>query len=256
MLTRREVLLGGLLTIVWGSGQCACAATARRGRHSFGCLLHPDEAEPFIASAGKLQSILSGNEPIVAGTGNQEFDQAFARTMARMGEVMQVRPAYGYYDDFEGPNAVATSVRRIQNTDGTVLFGRRLFLQLIGLPEHPDVGVAAVCAHEYAHILQFRLGLTNQLEAGQKSVKRTELHADFLAGYFAGIRRQDRPEFPAAVFAVRAFALGDNEFNSPDHHGTANERAAAVVRGFEVSFRERRNLNDAIQIGVNFVSTM
>jgi hypothetical protein len=256
MQTRREVVLGGLLTIIWGSGRCACAAAARRGRHTFGCLLEPDEAEPFLATAGTFQQILTGEEPIVGGTGNRDFDAAFARNMARLGNVLQVSPAYGYYDDVEGPNALATSVRRIRNTDGTVLFGKRLFLELIELPEHPDVGVAAVCAHEYAHILQHKLGINARLNAGQATVKRQELHADFLAGYFAGIRRMDRPEFPAAVFAVRAFALGDNEFNSRDHHGTSEMRAGAVVRGFDVAFRERRNLSEAVQIGANFVSRM
>src|SRR5258708_4381311 len=34
------------------------------------------------------------------------------------------------------------------------------------------------------------------------------------------------------------------------------ERAAAIVRGFEVAYRERRNLSDAVQIGVNYVSTL
>jgi hypothetical protein len=35
-----------------------------------------------------------------------------------------------------------------------------------------------------------------------------------------------------------------------------DERAAAIVRGFEVAYRERRNLSDAIQIGVNYVSML
>jgi hypothetical protein len=56
------------------------------------------------------------------------------------------------------------------------------------------------------------------------------------------------------VFATDAFASGDNNVNDKSHHGTPDERAAAVVRGFETAYRERRNFADAIQIGINYVS--
>jgi hypothetical protein len=38
------------------------------------------------------------------------------------------------------------------------------------------------------------------------------------------------------------------------HVDHSEKRAAAIVRGFEVAYRERRNLSDAVQIGVNYVS--
>ena len=53
--------------------------------------------------------------------------------------------------------------------------------------EHPDVAVSAVCAHEFGHITAIKYGLMKRLKDGQPSVKRSELHADFLAGYFAGV---------------------------------------------------------------------
>ncbi len=46
MLTRRETVLGGALTLVWG--HCACAQAGPRGRKSVGCMLDPAEAEPFL----------------------------------------------------------------------------------------------------------------------------------------------------------------------------------------------------------------
>jgi hypothetical protein len=61
------------------------------------------------------------------------------------------------------------------------------------------------------------------------------------------------PLYPAAVFATQQYSAGDPDVNSPEHHGTRDERATAIVRGFEVAYRERRNLSDAIQIGVNYV---
>jgi hypothetical protein len=38
--------------------------------------------------------------------------------------------------------------------------------------------------------------------SGQSTVRRVELHADFLAGYFAGIRKRSRESYPAEVFAA------------------------------------------------------
>src|SRR4051794_34170833 len=65
-----------------------------------------------------------------------------------------------------------------------------------------------------------------------------------------------KPDYPAAVFATDAFASGDNNVNDKSHHGTPDERAAAVVRGFETAYRERRNFADAIQIGINYISRL
>jgi hypothetical protein len=50
--------------------------------------------------------------------------------------------------------------------------------------------------------------------------------------------------------------VGDYAFTSQQHHGRPDERAAAVVRGFEVAYREQRDLSDAIQIGISYVSAL
>ena len=137
-----------------------------------------------------------------------------------------------------------------------MLFGSALLFELMAVPENPDAGVAAVCAHEFGHIVQLKRGLVPALNAGQTTVKRCELNADFMAGYFAGLRKLQRPEFPAAAFAATQERLGDYQFGNPYHHGTPQERAAAIVRGFEVAYRQQQSLSDAIQTGVNYVSVL
>jgi hypothetical protein len=254
MLTRRQAALGGLLTIMSGHACGTCAAQVRRARTGFGCVLGEDEAEPFLATATAAQVFISGKEPVISSTGNREFDYALAQTLSRLTDTFNVLPGFAYYDDYDGENAYATSVRRLQRADGTVLYGKRLFLSQMSL-EHPEVQITATCAHEFAHILQYKRGLT-RLDAGQRTVKRSELHADFLAGFFAGTRKLQKPDYPAAVFATDAHAGGDDDVRDKDHHGTSEERAAAVVRGFEVAYRERRSLGEAIQIGVNYVSRL
>lgn len=250
MLTRRETVLGGALTLLWGS--CACAQGRPRG-HGFGCTLEPRDADAFLATATQPQLFDKAEEKLIASTGNRDFDQALARTLSRLTDVFGVLPGFCYYDDYDGQNAYATPATKLQRADGTVLYGKRYFLASMAAPESPDVVVTATCAHEFGHIVQYKHKLIKRLNEGQPDVKRSELNADFLAGYFAGMRKLEKRDYPAAVFATNRYARGDFVKNKT-HHGTPEERAAAIVRGFETAYRERRSFSDAIQIGVNYVS--
>ena len=251
MLTRRETVLGGALTLIWRS--CACAQVGLRGRRSFGCMLDPGEAEPFLATATKPQAFDGPHpEKLILNTGNRDFDYAFAQTLSRLTDVFGVLPGFCYYDDYDGENAMATADTEMRRADGTVLYGKRYLVTCMSALESPEAVVSATCAHEFGHIVQYKFKLQSRLKQGQSNVKRLELHADFFAGYFAGARKLEKPDYPAAVFATNRYARGDFVTDT-SHHGTPEERAAAVVRGFETAYRERRNFADAIQIGMNYV---
>jgi predicted metalloprotease len=173
-----------------------------------------------------------------------------------MTALFQVLPGFAYYDDYDGMNAYASTAVRMQRADGTVLFGSRLLQRMMSGKDNPDVAVTAVCAHEYGHILQFKRGLAAQLRAGQTTVKRQELHADFLAGYYAARRKQEKRDYPAAVYAVTLHGLGDHAVDRRNHHGTPEERAAAIVEGFKVGYEQNRGLDDAVDIGMRYVSRL
>lgn len=254
MMTRREAVLGGALILI--SGGCACAQSSQPGRHSFGCMLEPTEAEPYLATATQPQ-LFDGPAPerIIASTGNRDFDYALAQMLSRLTDVFGVLPGFCYYDDYDGENAKATNSTQMKRADGTVLYGKRYFIRCMSAVESPEAVVSATCAHEFGHIVQYKYNLVSRLKQGQRDVKRVELHADFLAGYFAGARKLEKPDYPAAVFATNRYARGDNS-TDVQHHGRPEERAAAVVRGFETCYRERRNFADTIQIGVNYVMSM
>jgi hypothetical protein len=256
MITRRDAAVGGLLTIAWSALACTCMANTARPRHSFGCVLAADEVDQFLQRSTGQQMYRTGKEQIVASSGDREFDYALAQTLSRITDTFNVLPGFAYYDDFDGPNAFATTAVRMARADGTVLFGQRYLKRALALPEHPDVAVTAICAHEFGHILQYKLNLRDKILAGQPTVKRMELHADYLAGYYAGALKLKRPKYPAAVFATQQYSAGDLHVNHPSHHGRPDERAAAIVRGFEVAHRERRNLSDAVQIGVKYVQAI
>jgi hypothetical protein len=251
MLTRRETVLGGALTLLWNSCVCAQPAARRRG---LGCVLAAEDAGAFLATATEAQTTFdSAERRMIAGSGNRDFDYALAQTLSRLSDTFGVLPGFCYYDDYDGPNALATSVNRLNREHGTVLFGKRYFLRYIAAQESPEVIVTAICAHEFGHIVQFRRNIMARLNAGRPDVKRSELHADFLAGYFAGRRKLEKPDYPAAVFATNRYARGDTVMDK-NHHGTPEERAAAVVRGYETAYRERHSFSDAVEIGENYVS--
>jgi hypothetical protein len=251
MLTRRETVLGGALTLIWRD--CACAQAGPRP-HGIGCTLEPVQAQAFLATASEPQTFDNPQpEKLIMSTGNREFDYALAQMLSHLTDMFGVLPGFCFYDDYDGENAYATTATKMKRAEGTVLYGKRYFLRHMAAPESPEAMISATCAHEFGHVVQYKHKL--QLSAGQPNAKREELHADFLAGYFAGRRKLQKPDYPAAVFATSRYARGDF-VKDKSHHGTPDERAAAVVRGFEVAYRERRSFAEGLAIGVNYVSTL
>lgn len=253
MWTRRESCVGGALIVLFGSLHCDHGAAQNRHDARRGCTLPSSEAPRFFSDATEARLYATGDEPMIPNSGDKDFDYALAQILAKISDVLTILPGFAYYNDHDGENALATKASRLGRADGTVLFGQRLLRRLRMTRESPEVGVAAICAHEFGHILQYKKGLDTKVGAGQPTVKRIELQADYFAGYFAGVRKIERPGFPAAVFALTQYNAGDNMINNPNHPGTPDERAAAIVKGFETAFGERRPLSDAIEASVNYV---
>jgi hypothetical protein len=257
MLQRRTAIVAGSLAAVSGLG-CSCAAASKPERHNdiYGCMLPDKEVQAFFKTAPDTRMFITGDEPMIPRSGDKDFDLALAQTLSMISDVFQVTPGFAYYDDYDGMNAYATANARLNGANGTVLFGQGMLQMLRRGRESPDVSVAAVCAHEFGHILQFRHGLTTQLQSGQTTTKRAELQADYFAGYFSGIRKRQKPSFPAAVFAMTFFNFGDTNFTKPSHHGTPDERAAALSYGFQSSFKDKKSLPEAIDISMRFVMAL
>ncbi len=246
MLSRRRVTSGLLATGL--TMACGCPVHARTASAGAGCVL--------AALSDTQQMYVDGNTPMIWSSGDRDFDRALAESLLKLAACLDVSPGFAFYDDHDGINAYASPAVRMYGADGTVLFGLRLLKEIMARPENPEVAVVTICAHEFGHILQFKHRLMERVRNGAPNVKRTELQADFFAGYFAGIRKKERPSFPAAVGAMTQYGVGDNDFGSPQHHGTAVERGAAFVRGFDSAYRENRPLGDAIQVSINYASTL
>jgi len=254
MWSRREAIAGGMLTLLFGGG-CACAQSSRTP-NTFGCCLASQDVDAVYPAGTDTRVFFTGNEPMIPRSGDRDFDYALAQTLGKLSDAFGVLPGFAYYDDADSNNAYATERTRLNRADGTVLMGINLQRRLRAGHEHPDVAVAAVCSHEFGHIVQNRHRLIARVNAGQPTVKRSELQADYFAGYFAGLRKKERPSYPAAVVAMTQSDFGDNNFRSRTHHGTDEERGAAVVRGFNAAFRDGKSVAQAIDESTNYVLTL
>src|SRR4051794_34397434 len=169
MILRREVVLGGLLTILTVSSEACCQPLFPAPRQR-GCMIPEGLAAGFFASSSDHQTYQTGYEPMPGGSGDAEFDFALAHTLVKIGAALQVLPGFAYYDDGDSPNALATKAKRLERADGTVLFGLRLLRHTRVELDHPEVAVTAICAHEFGHILQWKYGLHATLLKGQLTI--------------------------------------------------------------------------------------
>lgn len=239
-----------------GGACCGCGPVRAQPHRIFGCVLPAAQSATYLDRSTKPKLYVTGQEEIIHKSGDSVFDAALARTLAHIAKVFEVLPGFAYYEDDEAHNAYATSAVRLVNADGTVLFGTNLLKTIMRAKEAPDVAVTAVCAHEFGHVLQFKLGLDKRIGAGQPTVKRVELQADYLAGYYAGLRKRSNPNYPAAVVALTQFNQGDHRTTSESHHGTPQERGQAVSVGFEASFKRQLTLAAAVEESTRYVMAM
>ncbi len=99
--------------------------------------------------------------------------------------------------------------------------------------QYGDAALAYIIAHEYSHAIQI---------AGRfrpKNITAIELQADCLAGYFMGVMPDVTFDLAdVEQIATLAHQIGDYEFNNAQHHGTPQERARAVLIGFQSSSKQ------------------
>ncbi|HEV2786248.1 MAG TPA: neutral zinc metallopeptidase [Solirubrobacteraceae bacterium] len=96
-----------------------------------------------------------------------------------------------------------------------------------------DFAVAYVLAHEYAHNLQQELGVFDN--SVRRSARPYELQADCMAGAWAySVFEQGLLEPGDLEEATNAaLAVGDFDVGNAHHHGTPQERRAALLTGYE-----------------------
>src|SRR5262245_5731788 len=246
MLSRRQALLGGMVTLVSFERPC-CAFVGQATGH--GCYIPPSDAPAFFGRAGAAEHYQTGNEHIEPNSNDPNLDRALAQSLAKLSRTWDVLPGFAYFREPKEKNALATPLPLLRRTDGTVLFGLGLLDELLKLPNHRDAAIVSVCAHEFGHIVQYKTGLGKKLAPDPDQPFRAEQHADYLAGFYAGLRRLEYPDYPAVVFANTQSRYGTLHRGT---HGTYKERGEAVEEGFKAAFEKRLKAADGVIEGFNF----
>jgi hypothetical protein len=146
----------------------------------------------------------------------------------------------GYSFPLFSLNAFAFSTRGapvpgIGDIPDKIIMGEGLLeaMAVIGLGTNaPDF----IHAHEFAHHVQYELGVFESGPRTPEGTRRTELMADAFGAYFSAHARG--ATFQAKRFAdvmTSAFVVGDCAFASPGHHGTSLQREAAATWGGDVA---------------------
>ena len=257
--TRRAFLLGISAT----AGCALCGAPARaRGIVTAGCFVKAHSVAEVAARQKQRSDVLNkrgdgkssqGGDMRTPVGGSVERDRIFERALARVSDILRVAPGFSFYDDYDGMNAFATSETTLSE-EGSVFFGTRLF-ELLMTEDPSGAAVMYVVAHEYAHIKQFQAKLIEPLAAGRRTVKRAELHADYMAGYYLGVRKLDQPTLSLRPAGAQVWSFGDTAVDSPSHHGTPRERLDAAERGFLAAYEARMNVDRAFQAGYDYALT-
>jgi hypothetical protein len=258
MLTRRTFV---------SAGACALCGNQSHGtpeRIFDGCAISSSGYERFRnqnEGIGPLSSGMFARNRHWRTTGDRSLDRDLDRALSVTADMLGVNPAFGFYDPayLQNPQgyerdpwgAFATSEGTdISGTWGTVAFSWNLFHAEFYERDPTGLTIMAIVAHEFGHIAQYRSGRFLQVGYPRKS----EINADFLSGYFLGMRKKAIPKlrFQRAGEMFARFGRSNNG-NPLRSHGDERERLDAAEAGFRIAYVEGRPLEQALQAGWEYV---
>lgn len=216
-ISRRSFLCGcggTFLLAGLAGGRAATAASASLG--TGGCI--------FAASAGA--SNLPGCGAL-STTGSADLDAAFGGEFAQQRDFFSLPDVtLQFLDDCDGPNAFAIV------SPPTIWYGvglaRDLYTQYV-----TTLPLWQVLAHEFGHHMQNTYG---HAYLGRSTAVLTELEADMFSGFYLGYAKNANAVNEIQTILPLAFSKGDYLFNNPTHHGTPDQRVAAVFHGVVVAY--------------------
>ncbi|QMW65300.1 hypothetical protein H4N58_13945 [Mumia sp. ZJ1417] len=100
-----------------------------------------------------------------------------------------------------------------------------------------DVGPRVIMAHEFAHHVQYELGVFDTGPSDPAAAtRRTELMADAMASYYGTHKQGLAMNKKRVTDALLSFyTVGDCQFASPGHHGTPLQRERAAAWGADLA---------------------
>lgn len=216
---------------------------------SGGCFLNTP------AQGRQLDEFISrgiGRQDFAETTGDAEFDRVFGRAIIKLAGFFGEQPAFGIVNDEHHDNAWAMAQTPPGARFGTVGFGSTMLNKLREF-DASGMAIMAIVAHEFSHIAQYRRNVMGELNAGQTSVRRSELHADYLTGCYLGWIKRNQPAVSVRLAGQFMEAIGDTNFSSEHHHGTHAERIASVEAGFALAKAEDLAFEDYFVRGKTYI---
>jgi hypothetical protein len=233
-----------------------CAKCSRRGfvQMLIAGMLFP---KPSLATPANFPTACAFDQtgynaldfPRKAQSGNVNLDNALIAELRRITTIIPVHPGFQYIEE-RSPNAFATPQTIIPGTSGTVLIGLKLVTSFLQTTNGGAV-VAGVCAHECGHIYQFFSEYNEHFENSNNKLVLRELHADFIAGYYMGKRREYTAD-NVRLFTQTLIQFGTYDFADPKYHGSPAIRAAAMEGGYHMAITGD-TFGDAVAKGENYV---
>jgi hypothetical protein len=212
-----------------------------------GCLLTANQSSKLLSADDSLDSSAA------FATGDSNLDHQLGQALVRATQFFGITPAFGFYEKKNAQASPSVS-SKFRGTWGTVLFGTPLFEDELKARDPSGMTIIAIVAHEFGHIIQFKRNLREQILANQPTVKRLELHADILSGYYIGSMKRLNPNLQVYSAGQVFDRIGDSDFSSPTHHGTSQERVKASQFGFNYGKAGTASLDGVINAGLQYVS--
>lgn len=250
-------------TLLTGLTGCACCggllspigvAYGQKGIPKGGCGVPvPDipSYTPKVLAPDKLEGPALGFRNAFKGGASANIADARTKAVKRLADTFGVIPPFDFYDDSGAPNARAFRPTA-DFPQGKVIFGFQLYNELM-TKDPTGASVLAVLAHEYGHITFFLSGQEQLILGGRKTVKRSELHADYLAGYYLGVRKRESPKVSLWKAGRLIWSIGDTAFDNEDHHGTPDERRLSAEAGFKLGFDQAPQFQTAFASATTYI---
>lgn len=247
MITRRAVVAGMAMT-------CCChnRGFAKTQKDIEGCWLLPGETS-LLGLSDKDFGALPDSDELTNTSGDKNLDRALGRALTRIAASFKVNPSFAFFKDGNAPNAYASPDTNTAGTNGSVVFGQSLFQDQFSRYSDSGISVLAIIAHEFGHICQFQQNLSAVLRGSDRTVRRIELHADYLSGWYLGVLKKHNPSVSLWSSGDTFHRIGDTNFNNPQHHGTPEERVTASKTGFDLATGGEENVQAAISRGKDYI---
>jgi len=252
-ISRRTLLRSAAALLVTTSTAALPLAAASRTIPTCGCWLCARDAAALALKPYGLIASDPQEVRIITSTGDATIDKFLGSALLRLSNMFKVQPGFAFFDDGDSPSAYATPETLLPQGTHTVMMGTHLFSEYMTRNDDAGMTIIAICAHEFGHIHQMEGGYRESLLKHDTTVRPIELHADFLAGFFLASRKREYPNLELQKVGETFYRLGDTAFKDRGHHGTPQERIAAITAGYELGRNGNEDIDQVAQAGIDYV---